>query len=277
MILLLSFVLVVASWIGLAVFLKKRTQSTVMWLGGSFVGAFMLLAVVAALFFPRPENQTSRDRGGSPAPRQVPSYQIVETKDISMGVVRRFSVRASLPQHYIRDSVEEIAKTIVSDLTRSQPVNAINIFFYGPGTSTAGAYDVAMVEWAPHGRWGDAGSVRAGDYATFSYSVSYKAPPSAHTTTLKASKLTGLLGAPLPEEATLLERTPGAAGRDPSERYAISSTAADIAAFFNDAMRADGWAKDGTSTEDFLIFCKGNLMMGILVSRDGKTFKLKGS
>jgi hypothetical protein len=81
----------------------------------------------------------------------------------------------SLPEHYARDLVEQVAKAIVADLIRQQPVNAIGILFYGPNTSTESVYDVALVDWAPNGRWEEAPSVRAGDYSSFRYSVSYNA------------------------------------------------------------------------------------------------------
>jgi hypothetical protein len=193
--------------------------------------------------------------------------------------VRRFQTKVSLPEHYARDKIEQVAKAIVTDLTRQQPVNAVSLLFYGPITSTSGAYDVALVEWAPNGRWGDAASVRTGDYGSFRYTVTYNAPAPARTTGLRPSGRTGLLGTPLPEGAMLLERKPGnpAAGRDPSERYSIPASAADIAAFFSREMPDAGWAKDGSSTEFILLFRKGKLMIGILINREGKTFSLMGS
>ena len=105
------------------------------------------------------------------------------------------------------------------------------------------------------------------------------APPPADASSLKASGQTGLLGAPLPKGAQLTEQTPGnrAAGRDPYEGYAISATAVDIADFFNRVMPEAGWAKDGTSTETTLFFQKGNLMLGVLINRDGGSFSLMGS
>lgn len=166
--------------------------------------------------------------GSNAAVLQAPSYQVAATKDISIGAVRRFQVKVAIPEHYPRATIEQVAKMIVADLTRSKAVNGISILFYGPGTSTAGVYDVAMVEWAPNGRWADSVSVRAGDYSSFRYSVSYNAPIPARATGLTRSKRTGLMGAPLPDGATLLERRAGdpTAGRDPSERYRIASSAA---------------------------------------------------
>jgi hypothetical protein len=198
-----------------------------------------------------------------------------------MGVVRRLQVRVSVPEHYSRSAVEQVAQAVVAEMTKSQPVNAISILFYGPGTSTEGVYDVAMVEWAPNGQWGDAGSVQAGDYLTFRYAVSYNARASTPTgpPTLGASNETGLLGVPLPVGARLTQRTTGdpALDRDPSERYAVSASAVEIAAFFNQAMPAAGWARDGRSTSTALFFRKDRLMIGVLINSRGGTFTLMGS
>jgi hypothetical protein len=218
-----------------------------------------------------------------PAPAVVtPAYQVVGTRDLNMGAVRRVEARVSLPEHYARDDVERVAQAIVADMTRSQRVNAIGLLFYGPQTSTSGAYDVAMVEWAPHGRWGDAGSVRAGDYSTFRYSVSYLAPtptPLSGASRLAASNQTGLLGVPLQNGAKLIEQTRGdpATGRDPRQRYAIPASAAEIISFFTEVMPAAGWAKDGPSRPTSVFFRKGNLMIGVLTNRDGGAFTLMGS
>lgn len=224
-------------------------------------------------------DQGSGRTAASPAP--PPGYKVVVTRDVSMGAVRRFQVKVSLPEDYSRDVVERVAKAVVADTTKTQPVNGISILFYGPGTSTDGVYDVAMVEWAPKGQWGEADSVRTGDYGTFRYAVSYKTP---EPTPIASSRLTaadrkGLLGVPLPVGAQLTKQTPGdpASGRDPSERYSVSASAEELAAFFGEAMPTVGWAKDGTSTNTALFFRKGRLMIGVLINSGGGTFTLMGS
>lgn len=105
------------------------------------------------------------------------------------------------------------------------------------------------------------------------------APSPADASNLKPSGNTGQLGVSLPDGAELMEETPGEAaeGQGPSQKYAISATAAQIAAFFNREMPRAGWAKDGTSTKTALFFRKGNLMIGVLINRDGGTFTLMGS
>lgn len=98
-------------------------------------------------------------------------------------------------------------------------------------------------------------------------------------TALRASGRTGLLGVPLPKRAKLVERKAAdpSTGRDPSERYSISASAADIASFFDHVMPAAGWAKDGISTDTGLFYRKGDLLIGILFNSKGGTFTLLGS
>ena len=218
-----------------------------------------------------------------PVAQEVPEYEVVKTEDLSIGhAAVRLEFRVSLPQHYSQDAVEQVAEAIVADATRSQAVNAISIFFYGPGTYTDGAFDIARVVWAPHGEWSDAMSVQAGDYDTFSYSVSYKPASEIHAlpdSSLAPSGRTGLLGAPLPEGAELVEHDSGdhEAGQDPSEQYAISASVEDIASFFLEAMLAAGWRKDGNSAIGWLIFCKDDLVLGVHIPEDGNRFRLWGS
>ena len=47
------------------------------------------------------------------------------------------------------------------------------MLFYSPGTPTDGAADVALVEWAPNGDWGTGDTVKAGNYSSFEYKVTY--------------------------------------------------------------------------------------------------------
>jgi GYF domain 2 len=213
------------------------------------------------------------------APSEAPPYTIVKSEDLSMGRVRRLQIRVSVPEQYSRDVIDQVARAIVADVSASQPVNAISILFYGPGASTAGPFDIAMVEWAPHGRWGDAYQVEAGEYSTFAYSIEYQEPTLHPARGLEASGMKGLLGAPLPAGSRLLEKRPGdpASGRDPSERYAISASATEISAFFIKEMPAAGWAKDGSSKNTALFYQKGNVMIGVLINGAGGTFTLMGS
>ena len=104
---------------------------------------------------------------------------------------------------------------------------------------------------------------------------------------LSPSGETGLLGAPLPVGAVLIERLPGRPARlhDARESYRITASADEIAAFFEREMPKGGWSRDGASqkmptdwrTKFILFFTKRNAMLGVLIDRDGGSFLLMGS
>jgi hypothetical protein len=211
----------------------------------------------------------------------VANYDLVSTKDVSFGSTKRLQLKVSLPEHYDRETVEGIARSLVDQVTKTQDVNAIAIFFYGPGISTAGVSDVATIEWAPKGQWANADSVKTGEYGSFRYSVVYNppAPPAIQTTGLTVSNKTGLLGVRLPEGAKLITKTRGDLdrGRDPSEEYSVPATAAEILEFFNRTLVGDQWRKDASSFGNAHFFRRGVSMIGVLTNRDGKRFTLMGS
>ena len=212
---------------------------------------------------------------------QVPDYEIVSRQDLSFGVVRRFNLRVRVPRHYQREQIERIANAIVSDLSRTERLNAVSIMFYGPGDTVTGAWDVALVEWAPNGRWSDASTVRAGDYSSFRYSVTYRPPPAPTDTTsnLRSSRTRGLHGVPLPAGATLEKRgtsAPGS-GRSRWEQYRVAASANEVSAYFNREMPKAGWQKDGLSSAYEIFFNKGNAQVDILINVKGGTFTLSGS
>ena len=110
------------------------------------------------------------------AQQTVPPHEIVTTQDVSFGAVRRYNFRVVLPQHYSQEEIERIARAVVATITDREQINALSIMLYAPGTDPTGAWDVGMIEWAPNGRWADAGSVDTGDYRSFRYNVTYYPP-----------------------------------------------------------------------------------------------------
>lgn len=238
-------------------------------------GAFLTALVVASC-----SDNDATERPSRPA--NPPAYEVKGTSDISFGGIRRLEARVSLPEHYARNEVRKVAEAVVADITKAEPVNAISIFFYGPGTATDGSYDVASVEWAPNGEWRNADSVEAGQYASFGYSVSYIAPappPAPDAKRLAVSGRTGLLGAPLPEGARLIDESAAdpSAGRDATEQYEIAATSAEIIEFFKEAMPDDGWVQDGPTRKDAVFFSKRGRSIVVISDKDEGTFTLMGS
>ena len=231
----------------------------------------------------RPGTTTERSSAKSSAPTReesrLPEYHIVSIEDVSYGRVNRQSVRIGVPKHYSKSEIENISRSVTSDITSRQDVNAVIMYFHGPNSSTSGIPDVARVEWAPYGDWGSAHRVRAGDYSSFRYAVFYNPKPTTPSRTLARSSSIGLLGAPIPAGAKLIERTQGnpSEGVDPRERYQIEASAEQILGFYRNEMPKAGWKLLFSSTGNALFYRKDNLELGILTNRDGLTFTLIGS
>jgi hypothetical protein len=239
-----------------------------------------LLIWLLALFLIACANTTATPSATTTPDIPIPKYQVAQTEDKSYGTIRRYNFRISLPEHYGRTEIERIAKDIVEKTIEQKPVNAISVMFYGPKTSTDGTWDIALAHWAPHGNWSAAPEVKTGDYATFQYSLTYhEASELVQTQRLVASGEKGLLGIPLPVGARLVSRKSGdaVAGQDPSETYQISANATEIASFFTSELIRSGWLKEGISTSTGLIYRRGELMIGVLIKRDGGSFTLMGS
>ena len=106
-----------------------------------------------------------------------------------------------------------------------------------------------------------------------------RAEPAEAADSLGHAQATGLLGAPLPAGARLIERSEGdpANGVDPSERYQIQATTKQIMSFYDAAMKTAGWQIDQPVTPTARFFKKGRLMLGVLTNSEGGTFTLMGS
>ena len=104
------------------------------------------------------------------------TYQIVETKDISLGATKRMSYTVLVSDMPSPDELIKLAQIIVeAKHSKDNPVNAVNIFVYQHFARTTGIVDATVI-WAPNGVWADADNVRTGDYSTHQYSVDYYDP-----------------------------------------------------------------------------------------------------
>jgi hypothetical protein len=94
-------------------------------------------------------------------------------------------------------------------------------------------------------------------------------PPSR----LRPSGATGLLGAPLPSGAKLIDsRTSGGTS---GENYSISASEYDILAFFEKEMVTQGWEREEESdTRSSRSFKKGGSELVVIANSDGTTFWL---
>ena len=133
----------------------------------TIAGLIALLAIVAVVLF---AGCVEEEKAA------IPTYQIVEQKDISHANAVRLSIRVIVPSNITEQEVKDVAGDVVKKVTKSQDVNAIGIFMYDRIEDAYGAYTVASVDWAPYGDWARAGEVKTGDYSKhqFSYEIAEK-------------------------------------------------------------------------------------------------------
>ena len=107
---------------------------------------------------------------GAPAATFIP-FAITEVQDISYGPTRRLMYRISPDAAISAGQALEIAEFLVeANHRREDPVNAVAFAFHLPGPYGTDVPSF-MIDWAPDGDWSKAGTVIAGEYATFAFTV----------------------------------------------------------------------------------------------------------
>lgn len=101
----------------------------------------------------------------------IPEYEIVEQRDFSHGLIKRYEVVVTLKRRARRRQYEEISAKIMEDIVRKEKINALAVAFYLKGMDIQGRHSLANVYWAPGGNWLDADRVAAGSYSTHQFSV----------------------------------------------------------------------------------------------------------
>ncbi len=104
--------------------------------------------------------------------------KIVGKRDISMGEEMGYKDPVIRIAYDVeigdgdKASLLDVAKGVVSDL--DQPVNALTVFFWKPGQYVGKEVSFANIDYAPHGKWELADTVKAGDYSTHEYLLNWE-------------------------------------------------------------------------------------------------------
>lgn len=115
--------------------------------------------------------------GGSSAPTvpedaEVPSYKVASETDIGDAATVHIERKVVVPS--VGDLSDEglrlVALDNVAEITDSEVVDAVTIFFYEEGGDIQGAAS-GRVEWAPFGDIGRRDEVPAGNYDEYEFSV----------------------------------------------------------------------------------------------------------
>ena len=199
----------------------------------------------------------------------LPGYSIASVEDISFASTIRLRVRVQLDAHAPREVVLAVAQAIADDLGRRQNAKAVAFFFSGPNASAEDGYDVARVQWAPNGVWGDAANAKDGDYSSHRLTMEDYIEPVSNETGLVAAENGAMFDIPLPEGAELASSTPSGPDKDASEEYEVSASKPDLIGFYQLNMPKAGWQITSTFSEGTMVFWKkGSFEVAITVNEN---------
>lgn len=90
-------------------------------------------------------------------PGFAPAYGRAQMKDFSMGRAIRKTLNIIVPGGLSRDALEQNMRHAARALYEQEQPDALIVYAYKEGTSTADPYTAGMLTFAPYGEWGRAG------------------------------------------------------------------------------------------------------------------------
>jgi len=105
--------------------------------------------------------------------RVLKKPEFARVSDISFLNCKRYLVRILLRGSPTDKDLIERAANEVWGITAKEQVNAIAVGFWRTKGEAMKTEAVAMVDWAPGGVWGDANTVKAGDYSKHQYELEF--------------------------------------------------------------------------------------------------------
>lgn len=109
----------------------------------------------------------------SPAPSPLPSYKVVSVYDCSIGKTKRYAVEIVLSGHSTQDQRMAIARKEIERLKHKRPFNAALARFWWKRSNVGKGSAYGSIDYAPHGVWDNARTVKTGDYHTMKYVVEF--------------------------------------------------------------------------------------------------------
>jgi hypothetical protein len=93
-------------------------------------------------------------------------YMVVSRDPAHIGVIKRFALRVVIYQRLTKAQLMRLAEALYREAQEVTPFNAIGIYFYDYPQFIDDGTRLGSVQYAPNGRWTDAGTVQTGDYST---------------------------------------------------------------------------------------------------------------
>jgi hypothetical protein len=92
-------------------------------------------------------------------------YAVASVEPGHIGVIKRYAYRVIVYQRLSKAQLMLIADTIYKNAQKENPFNALKIVFYDYPKLIPDSARLGYVDYAPNGKWEDAGTVKTGQYA----------------------------------------------------------------------------------------------------------------
>lgn len=101
---------------------------------------------------------------------RIVDYEIVNKNSYPTGNAIRYSLDVVIKEKATEEELKALTGKIVEDMKKEEKFNAISIGLYDDVKDVGQGYTLGSVDYAPNGNWGDASSVKAGQYNKMEYS-----------------------------------------------------------------------------------------------------------
>jgi len=105
--------------------------------------------------------------------RVLKTPEFEKVRDISFAGCKRYLVRVLARGIFTDEDLIEEVGCEVKKIIANEKVNAIAVGFWRTRGEAMKTEAVAMVNWAPGGIWGDANTVKTGDYSKHRYELEF--------------------------------------------------------------------------------------------------------
>jgi hypothetical protein len=93
-------------------------------------------------------------------------FTVVSRQEAHIGVIKRYAMRVVIYQRLSKAQLMLLAEALCREAQEVTPFNALGIYFYDYAQFIDDGTRLGFVQYAPNGRWADAGTVQTGDYSS---------------------------------------------------------------------------------------------------------------
>jgi hypothetical protein len=109
------------------------------------------------------------------APANLPTFRVVEVEDLTIHGAIRYNLHVVIDEPVSFEQIQAITEHIVMSAKIESSFNAISVMYYDYVEYIGFGYTLGRADYAPGGDWGQANTVKTGDYTKMKFSYETRA------------------------------------------------------------------------------------------------------